>query len=1357
MEDSGRDEIRRVAMFDGHNFVSWKFRMMTLLEEHDLVECIEVEIEDVDELKVEDDDSAVVIQQKQKAYAERQKKDKKCKSVIVSRIHDDQLELLHGKSSAKQMWDTLVRIFERKSVAKRMQLNRELFELRHSGGPLQDYFVKYDRLIRLFRNAGGKIDDVDVVCRLLLSLGSEYDAVVTSIESQPEEQITMEFVKCRLLDEEIKRKSMAASDVCGDQNESAAFSSSGKAAARHISKPKQKRVWKCFGCQKEGHKIANCPDKAKSEKKTVKSSSAFSAEPSAEPSDGGGGVVFLADECKSKPPTPSTPPINRVQWFVDSGATEHICNDKSLFSKLSLLEKPMKIAVAKNGEWVTAKYVGDVPVVSVVGEKVIESTVSRVLFIPEARCNLFSISKVESAGMKVVIAGGRLEIFRGSGVVATGERRNKLYELNFFSRRRSSDMLCFSGQISKESELWHRRYGHLGERNLSSLMKNGIVKGIPSKAAGGATIICEPCVSAKQTRNPFTLSEERRSSRVLEIIHSDVCGPVTPVGWNNVRYFVSFVDDWSRFTVVYLIRSKDEVVNCFKHYEAQVTAKFGVKISRFRSDNGGEYTSKAMRSFCASKGIRMEFTVPYTPEQNGICERMNRTLVEKARSMLFDSAVDREFWGEAIQTAAYLTNRSPCSVLDSNLTPSEVWEGTKPDVSKLRVFGSPAYCHIPKERRRKLDEKTWKGVFVGYCANGYRVWNPETRQIVAVRDIIIDENARLSNAKAKKEDVSDVSVWDYAEENSGHEKEDDDAEAQIEECGRLNDSEAFDTCDDSDGEDIAAEPRAEQGDARRQRKPPSWHKDYDMTFAGVALGAMDYVNNLPDTIAELRTRADWPSWKLAVQEELDSLQRNGTWTLCKLPEGRKPITCKWIFRIKPGDDGQPDRFKARLVARGFSQKKGFDFTETYSPVAKLDTLRVMLAIANQERMSVHQMDVRTAFLNGVLSEDIYMTQPEGMHQENGLVCKLNKSIYGLKQASKAWNDKFHDFVTKLGFRRSKSDQCLYRRGTGKKKIFLILYVDDILVIGHDTNEIEAVKRSLATGFDMTDGGEISSFLGMKVERNLQGRTMRISQRRYLEALLDRFNMTDCKASSIPMECRLRLDKGVEENRTKKPYRELVGCLMYVALTSRPDLLAAVNYYSQFQSCPTDIHWTHLKRILRYIKGTLDLGLHYTGRDEADLVTAFCDADWANDISDRRSITGYLFKVFDCTVVWATRKQRTVSLSSTEAELCALCEATCDGTWLVRLLEEVGYRSNTPVPYHEDNQSTIRIIEEPRDRSRLKHIDVKDCFVRNLVQEGSVVLKYIPTERQEADILTKGLAAGQFKRLRAAIGLRDSMN
>ncbi|XP_055526933.1 uncharacterized protein LOC129719564 [Wyeomyia smithii] len=241
-------------------------------------------------------------------------------------------------------------------------------------------------------------------------------------------------------------------------------------------------------------------------------------------------------------------------------------------------------------------------------------------------------------------------------------------------------------------------------------------------------------------------------------------------------------------------------------------------------------------------------------------------------------------------------------------------------------------------------------------------------------------------------------------------------------------------------------------------------------------------------------------------------------------------------------------------------------------------------------------------------------------------------------------------------------------------------------------------------------------------------------------------MADCKPISVPMECRLRLQKGEDSQRTSKPYRELVGCLMYVTLTTRPDLFAAVNYCSQFQSCLTDEHWAHLKRILRYVKGSLDIGLKFQADDEAPVLSVFCDADWANNVVDRRSVTGYILKVFGCTAVWGTKKQQSVSLSSNEAELVALCAAVCEGLWLKRLMKELGYEIDT-IPYFEDNQSTIRIVREPKARSRLKHIDVKYQFVCDLVQQGHIELQYVSTVQQEADIMTKGLPAAQFRRLR----------
>lgn len=530
-----------------------------------------------------------------------------------------------------------------------------------------------------------------------------------------------------------------------------------------------------------------------------------------------------------------------------------------------------------------------------------------------------------------------------------------------------------------------------------------------------------------------------------------------------------------------------------------------------------------------------------------------------------------------------------------------------------------------------------------------------------------------------------------------------------------------------------------------------------MDYSGFALNAASFVDDLPSSLSEMRKRDDWSKWEAAMQEEIDSLERNNTWTLTKIPEGRVPITCKWVFKLKRGEDGGNDRYKARLVARGFSQKYGFDYMETYAPVAKMDTLRTVLAVANHKKMIIHQMDVKCAFLNGKISEEIYMVQPEGFEQKEGLVCHLNRSLYGLKQASRAWNERFHAFVGKQGFKRGLSDQCLYMKRSGSNAIYLLLYVDDILIIGPNLNEIVAVKRSLAGEFEMTDIGDVKNFLGMRIERDIEQRYMRISQRVFLEGLLRRFNMQECKPISTPIECRLRLLRGEECHRTEKPYRELIGCLLYVTLTSRPDLCAAVNYFAQFQSCPTEEHWVHLKRVLRYIRGTLDLGLIFKGNNEEPVMEAYCDADWANDPVDRRSLTGYVFRVYGCTVGWLTRKQPTVSLSSTEAELVALNVAVCHGIWMERLLRDLGTKLDGPVTYYEDNQSTMRVAEDERDVGRMKHIDVKYRFVREQIQRGGVVVRYKPTGEQLADIMTKGLPAGVFQKHRGCLGLAASGN
>lgn len=299
-----------------------------------------------------------------------------------------------------------------------------------------------------------------------------------------------------------------------------------------------------------------------------------------------------------------------------------------------------------------------------------------------------------------------------------------------------------------------------------------------------------------------------------------------------------------------------------------------------------------------------------------------------------------------------------------------------------------------------------------------------------------------------------------------------------------------------------------------------------------------------------------------------------------------------------------------------------------------------------------------------------------------------------------------------------------------------------------------IKRCLSREFEISDQGAVKHFLGMRIDRDLKEKVMRISQRRYLESLLMRFQMQDCRPVSTPMEHRLKLPKGEESKRISEPYRELVGCISYVSLTSRPDLAATANYFSQFQVCPNQEHWVHLRRVLRYIKGSLQLGLTYRGNGDSPTLEVYSDADWAGDTTDRRSVSGAVFKVCGAVVSWFSRKQATVSLSSTEAELVALCVAACHSQWLVRLLRDLGRCPEGPIQFHEDNQSTIKLASNPKDSARLKHMDVKYFYVRELLEKNLIRIDYVPTTLQQADILTKGLPAPAFRKLRDSLGMAD---
>ncbi|GKV53845.1 hypothetical protein SLEP1_g60358, partial [Rubroshorea leprosula] len=524
---------------------------------------------------------------------------------------------------------------------------------------------------------------------------------------------------------------------------------------------------------------------------------------------------------------------------------------------------------------------------------------------------------------------------------------------------------------------------------------------------------------------------------------------------------------------------KSQVFKYFQHYHAMVERETGLKLKCLRTDNGGEYTSKEFRDYCSNHGMRHEKTVPGTPQHNGVAERMNRTIVEKVRCMLRMATLPKPFWGKAVNTVVYLINRSPSVPLNFEIS-EKAWTGKDVGYSHLRVFGCKAFMHVPKEQRSKLDDKAIPCIFVGYGDEefGYRLWDPKKKKTVRSKDVVFHEHEKINDLKEEKATRSSgEGVEDLTPAKTPSRKITDEEEVQA-------------------PEDETEEPTIEEDEAKGE----------------------------PENFQEVQSHKDKNCWMKAMQEEMNSLQKNNTYELVELPKGRKTLKNKWVFKLKKDGD-KIVRYKARLVVKGFSQKKGIDFDEIFSPVVKMSSIRVVLGLAASMNLELEQLDVKTAFLHGDLHEEIYMDQPEGFeeHGKEHMVCKLNKSLYGLKQAPRQWYKKFDSFMMSHGYQRTNADPCVYiRLFPNGNFIILLLYVDDMLILGQDVEKICRLKEELSKSFDMKDLGPAKQILGMAITRDRKAGKLWLSQEKYVERLLERFNMKHAKPVSTPLANHFKL-------------------------------------------------------------------------------------------------------------------------------------------------------------------------------------------------------------------------------------------
>jgi hypothetical protein len=495
-----------------------------------------------------------------------------------------------------------------------------------------------------------------------------------------------------------------------------------------------------------------------------------------------------------------------------------------------------------------------------------------------------------------------------------------------------------------------------------------------------------------------------------------------------------------------------------------------------------------------------------------------------------------------------------------------------------------------------------------------------------------------------------------------------------------------------------------------------------------------------------------------MQDEFDSLTKNNTWTLVKdMPPGRKAIGCRWVFKRKLNNDGSVSRYKARLVAKGYSQRHGIDYEETYAPVAKFTSIRTILAIGAALDLEIHQMDVKTAFLNGDLEEEIYMDVPEGLKVPSGYKCKLNRTLYGLKQSPRMWNKKLDMFLHDIGFKVLQTDTSLYVRKDDTELTMIAVYVDDLLILSSMMDALNEVKKALTMKFEMSDEGDIdgNTHLGFRITRDRAKRSLTMDQETYAKSILTRFGMEDCNPVVTPLNPGVKLLKEENEDSEMKKrtthLQQIIGSLMYLMLGTRPDLAAAVGIVSQFASRPSPAHLHAAQHILKYVKGTTDVKLHFKQKGDLTL-TGYTDSDWGGDVNTRRSVSGYLFKLHGGAVSWSSKHQPTVALSSMEAEYMALTHATKEAIWLKMFLAELGMDLKQPLVLYEDNQSSVQLVKHPAHHACTKHIDIRHHFVREKVENGEIDLRHLPTSLMTADALTKPLGRQIFERHRKEMGL-----
>lgn len=1290
-------------------------------------------------------------------------RDQRALARICLSIESNLYQYVRTATSAKEAWDKLASIFEDKGLYRRVLLLRQLHRMNLSDYTnMSNYISAVMMLVQQLADIGRNIEDAEVAEILLSGLSGDYDVLVSSLETAcMSRDLSSELVRTRLLQEEHRKNG---------------FDHSASGAAYSVT---NKKVIICNYCKKPGHIKSKC-FKLKKDKKRNSDEKTL--------------IVTETEMAMTA----------RHEWIVDSGCTAHMCNDKTLFTDFKTKKGNVTIA---NNDLLVSEGKGKVNIICNKNEVAVNDT----LFVPELSTNLLSVNKLVESGYTVVFNKFGCNFYNNPDIVGSSighaKNHNGIYKLdcsvNDTGKEHSSVPLknVVQGEQSAMSateteSLWHRRLGHLSRGGLRALRKNNQL--MFQNVQEFNVEECIACLQGKQVSKPFPVGEAKRAAQPLELLHSDICGPMPVCSWGGARYLMTITDDYSRKSWGYLLRNKSEVMSTFITFKAIVENQTGLRIKTLRSDGGGEYCGAKFEAYLRNEGIVHQVTVPHTPQQNGVSERLNRTIMERTRCMLMESGLRREYWGEAVMTAMYLKNHSPTSSLGGSV-PEQVWTGSSSlNLSHLRVFGCIAYALKPESKRNKLDSKSTMCVFVGYSntTKGYRLVEPlRPRRIFFSRNVNFLENKFLrdmnkvlsneskennisfnfdmNNIQCNNSNLNNVSENLNINNNDNLIMNDNNSSQESNEIGsdscdnqNISDISAPESeyCTGSDKDASCSSPAAEDssicrndvsqtgGDiavvspevpvATTSRPARSTRGVKPLRYADYSLFTQAELE--PVSYEEAMSSSNSEEWQRSMQREFEALTKNKVWELVDRPVDQKVVKCKWVYRIK-NNNSENCKYKSRLVARGFSQTYGVDYDDTFSPVVRHSTLRTLFALATELDMYIEHLDVDTAFLNSKLNERIFMEQPQGFVEDQNKVCLLLKSIYGLKQASRMWNLTVHNLLIGKQFSQSKCEPCVYVKKDQNALTVIALYVDDFYVFSTHKTCIDDLYILLKKDFNVKNLGPIVNCLGMQVSHDVSKGLLTLNQSHYIRSLLVHYGMENCKPVSTPLALNVKLQKAEKEmlDDNVYKYRELLGSLMYLSVCTRPDITYACSQLSQFNNNFGKEHWLAAKRILRYLAGTLNYSLSFHRSGNLN-VTAYADADWANNLVDRKSYTGFVIMIGCNTINWESRKQKCVALSSTEAEYLAISEVCKDLCFFKNFLAEIVNVKGEIVLFN-DNQSALKLLQAKEYcHKKTKHIDLRYHYIKDLIQNKFANVQYMSTHDMIADVLTKPLSSTKHK-------------